>query len=551
MYADITVLRTLDSDWNAILFEDGIVADAFRAAAASLGYSGAAELVGMPYTGLVQQRITSSLMDEIQHALRREGRWVGELKLRKRSGDWFWAECTVRLLDEERESARVLCWFRDVTRRKELEQQLFVSGCYDTLTSLPNRSYFGYRLSIEVDKAARLPSRKLLLLTLDVDRFKIINDSLGHAFGDRVLAAIVRRMQGALDESTLLARTGGDSFAVLMKLDTNESFEPMVDRLLQAVAEPMFIEQNELSVTFSVGASFCPRDTKRAEKLVRNAELALANAKEQGRNTLLYFDEKMNASSMRRLLLPNYLRRAIEREEFEVYYQPKQRLSDGGVYGAEALIRWHSPDLGWVLPTEFIPVAEELGLIGRIGEYVMASACAQARAWQLEGRPIAVSVNLSSKQFQQQELNAIIASILSTAKLPPELLEVELTESSVMQHPKDSALALKRLKDLGVSVSVDDFGTGFSSLNYLSLFPLDTLKIDKSFVQAMALDTKNMALVQAIIDLGHKLGLRVVAEGVETEEQRRWLQSFGCDGIQGYLLSPPIPPAQFQEQFLR
>jgi len=552
MYADGAVLRALDQEWSVVVIEEGVLRDASGKALELLGYADRSEVVGQPFVVLLHQRMTASLQEEINDTIQRAGRWTGEMKLRKKDGDWFWAECAVRSLRSETDGSRAIYSFREISRQKQLEHQVFMSECYDGLTLLPNRAYFGYRLSIEVDKAAKIPNRKLLLLLLDLDHFKLINDSLGHSFGDRILIEIAKRLTACMDDTMLLGRIGGDEFALLLKSESMPSFLPKVHKVIEAITTPIRIEQHELSFTCSAGASYYPHDTKDADNLLKHAELAMAAAKEQGRNMLLFFEKRMNASAMRRLLLPNYLRRAVERQEFELYYQPKQRLRDFEVYGMEALIRWNSPDLGCVLPSEFIPVAEELGLINDIGEWVLRTACAQSRRWQLEGhRPLSVSVNLSGKQFHQQDLSATIASVLDSTGLPPECLELELTESSVMLHPKESAHALKRLKDLGVSVSVDDFGTGFSSLSYLSEFPLDTLKIDRSFVQAMTREAKNAALVEAIVDLGHKLGLAIVAEGVETLEQRDLLLSYGCDCIQGYILSPPIPAEQFREMYLR
>ncbi|MCI3927115.1 GGDEF domain-containing protein [Paenibacillus sp. TRM 82003] len=550
MFQDETVARILDRDWNMLVTEEGHITEATSRAAMALGYQ-MTELLGLPYSQLLLQRMTNNFKEELRQALRTGG-WYGELKIRKKNGSVYWAEGAMHPVGDPSQE-KYLIWFQDINRQKRLEQQVVQSECYDPLTGLPNRAFFLYRLSIEVDKARRNSKWRLLLLLFDVDRFKVINDSLGHAFGDRLLLALVERMKKQTDEKTLLARIGGDSFAALFKTDeAMGTFIPRVRAMLGTADELVAIDQQELTVTYSAGASYFPEDTKTAENLMKHAELAMAEAKEQGRNLLLFFDERMNASAMRRLLLPNYLRRAVERQEFEVYFQPKQRLSDHQVYGMEALLRWHSPDLGWVPPDEFIPVAEELGLIGVIGEWVLRTACDQVARWREEGYDeLTVSVNVSSKQFQHRELKSLVANVLRTTGLSPKRLELELTESSVMLHPKGSSQTLKGLKKLGVSVSIDDFGTGFSSLNYLSLFPLDTLKIDKTFVQAMADGAKNAALVQAIVDLGHKLGLSIVAEGVETPEQRSTLAGFGCDAIQGYLLSPPIPAAQFEALYLR
>ncbi len=551
MFQNEMVVRILDSDWNVLIAEEGVITAATRRALLTLGYD-KEELLGMPYERLFLQRMTDSFRTELREALKTGG-WVGELKLRKKDGSLYWTEGAVRSLGVSREGSKCLFWFYGIHRQKQLEQQVVFSECYDPLTGLPNRAFFLYRLSIEVDKARRSPHRRLLLLLFDIDRFKVINDSLGHAFGDRMLLALVDRMKPLLDDSILLARIGGDSFAVLLKTDdAMGTFLTKAMAILGTADEPVSIDQHELTITYSAGASYFPEDTKTAENLMKHAELAMAEAKEEGRNMLLFFDERMNASAMRRLLLPNYLRRAVERQEFEVYYQPKQHLGDYEIYGMEALIRWHSPDLGWVPPAEFIPVAEELGLIAGIGEWVLRTACEQVVRWQKHGYgALIVSVNLSSKQFQHKELRSMIGGVLRTTGCAPCLLELELTESSVMLHPKESALTLKQLKELGISVSIDDFGTGFSSLNYLSLFPLDTLKIDRTFVQAMSEGPKNAALVQAIVDLGHKLGLSIVAEGVETPEQRASLEEYGCDAIQGYIVSPPIPAVLFEELYLR
>ncbi len=531
---------------------DGRIQNISASLLAMLGYE-RNEVIGRQYAFVIYQKMTSALLLEIRQNLIDNGKWTGEMKIKAKSGDWIWTDCTICLMDDADPGvSRWLVWVVDISRKKELEQQVFMAGCYDELTSLPNRSYFQYRLSIEVNKAKHNPERKLLLVLIDLDHFKVINDSLGHHYGDEVMKTVAQRIRSSSDESVLVARMSGNQFALLFKSMIKQEFMPKVRIVLDGIVEPVRIHHHELSVTASAGAAYYPDDSHDSGSLFKNAELALFQAKEHGRNRILSYDKEMNAAAMRRLLLPSYLRRALERKEFVLYYQPKLRLSDSAVYGMEALIRWDSPNLGRVSPQEFIPLAEELGLIGKIGEWVLQTACGQNKRWQTEGyEPLCVSVNVSGKQFQQKDLDRTISAVLHETGLDPQWLELELTESSVMLYPRESAEALNKLKEIGVSVSVDDFGTGFSSLNYLSIFPLNTLKIDKSFINDLSGNEKNATLVQAIIDLGHKLGLNIVAEGVETPEQLEMLLSFGCDAVQGYYLGHPIAGDEFKKKYLR
>ncbi len=432
--------------------------------------------------------------------------------------------------------------FRDITKRKQAEERLHYLANFDSLTGLPNRPLFSDRLSQALQRAS-WHKRSVAVLFLDLDRFKNINDTLGHAFGDLVLKNVSERLTACIREGDTVARLGGDEFVLILdNLAQEEDTRLIAQKILGALSSPFSVEGHEFFITTSIGIALYPNDGNTYESLIKNADTAMYRAKEKGKNNYQHYSPALNAKISERLALETNLRRALERNEFELHYQPLVAPAWGQVVGVEALLRWKRPGIGMIPPSEFIPVAEETGLILPIGEWVLRTACAQNKAWHSAGLPpIRMAVNLSGGQFQQHNLVETISNILHETGLSPEFLELELTESIIMKSTEVTVTMLRRLDALGIKISVDDFGTGYSSLSYLKRFPVSTLKIDRTFVGDLTTDPDDKAIVKAIITLAHSLKLGVVAEGVETREQLNFLRSLQCDYVQGKLFSTPLP----------
>jgi diguanylate cyclase (GGDEF)-like protein len=430
--------------------------------------------------------------------------------------------------------------------RKRYQVQLEHQANYDALTGLPNRNLLHDRLRQAV-YSQRLP-RAIGVVFMDLDHFKFVNDSLGHSTGDLLLKAMAERLRTVLREGDTVGRVGGDEFVLILNDQSNEEIiYRAMQRISAKVAEPITLEGKELYVTCSAGISIYPQDGRDVDTLLKNADAAMYRAKEHGRSNFQFYTSEMNERVNERLALENALRRALERNELTLHYQQKVDVRTGQVVGAEALVRWLHPEWGLVRPARFIPLAEETGLIVSIGEWVLREACRQSRAWMDAGlQPGVVSVNLSVRQFRQEGLVRTVSRILEETRLDPAQLEMELTESMVMGNVDQAIAVLQGLKQLGVTLSVDDFGTGYSSLSYLKDLPIDTLKIDRSFVRDIGAgeDPDDGVLAQAIISLGHALHLRVIAEGVETDAQMRFLRRHACDEVQGFFYGEPMPPEQ-------
>jgi len=430
--------------------------------------------------------------------------------------------------------------------RKRYQEQLEHQANYDALTGLPNRNLLLDRLKQAV--FAQRHVRSIALVFIDLDHFKFINDSLGHNAGDKLLQHMAERLRSVVRDGDTVSRLGGDEFILILNDQHNEEiiFRAM-QRIITKLSEPVSIDGHELYVTCSAGISLHPQDGPDIETLLKNADAAMYRAKERGRNNFQFYTSEMNQLVNERLALESSLRRALERREFLLHYQPKVDLRTGAIVGAEALVRWQHPEWGLMYPDRFISLAEETGLIVPIGEWVLRTACEQNRAWQDAGlRPVTVSVNLSARQFRQKALFKTVAQILSETGLRPQHLEMELTESMVMHNAEAAITILKKLKEIGVQLSVDDFGTGYSSLSYLKSLPIGILKIDRSFVRDIIArgGRDGGILAQAIISLGHSLKLKVVAEGVESEAQLKFLKAHRCDETQGYYFSKPVPPEE-------
>jgi diguanylate cyclase (GGDEF)-like protein len=433
--------------------------------------------------------------------------------------------------------------------RKRYQVQLEHQANYDALTGLPNRNLLHDRLRQAV-YSQRSP-RNIAVVFMDLDHFKFVNDSLGHGTGDKLLKSMGERLRAVLREGDTVGRVGGDEFVLILNDQSNEEviFRAM-QRISAKVSEPIMIDGKELYVTCSAGISLYPQDGRDVDTLLKNADAAMYRAKEHGRNNFQFYTSEMNERVNERLSLEAALRRALERREFLLYYQQKIDLRSGAIIGAEALVRWNHPEWALVRPARFVPLAEETGLIVPLGEWVLHEACRQAREWLDQGLgPGVVSVNLSVRQFRQEGLVRTVSRILEETRLDPSQLEMELTESMVMQNVESAIATLQGLKSLGVALSVDDFGTGYSSLSYLKQLPFDTLKIDRSFVRDIGAgeDPDEGAIAQAIISLGHSLRLKVIAEGVETDAQVRFLKRHGCDEVQGFLYGEPVAPEDYAQ----
>jgi len=432
----------------------------------------------------------------------------------------------------------------DITARKVAEEQLLHQAHYDSLTELPNRVLCFDRLELALGQARRNKLR-VAVLFVDLDRFKTVNDSLGHAVGDALLREGARRLAGCLRAGDTVARVGGDEFAVVLtELARPEDARAVAQKMLEAVAAPMQLEGHQIYVTASAGIAIYPDDGAEGDVLLRNADAAMFSAKEAGRNKVQFYTRAMNERAMESLIVENELRRAFERAEFELYFQPKMAIAGARLAGFEALLRWNHPRRGHLPPGEFVPLLEDSGLIVQVGEWVVRAACGQLRAWRHAGLPVVpVAVNVVLKQFLHHDVVAVIAAEIERFGIPPQLLQVEITESDAMKHPDEVVPMLQRLKALGVHIAVDDFGTGYSSLAYLKNLPVDTLKVDRSFVQGLPSNADDAAIARAIVAMGHSLGLKVIAEGVETPAQRAYLAALGCDELQGYLAAPPLAAA--------
>ncbi|MBV8856892.1 MAG: EAL domain-containing protein [Acidobacteria bacterium] len=469
----------------------------------------------------------------------------GELRYCHKTGKEVWAHLGMSLVrDGEARPLHLIFQIQDITDRKRAEEQLLHDAFHDALTGLPNRALFMDHVKMAIQRSRRAGDRFFAALFLDLDRFKIINDSLGHMVGDQLLVGIAHRLEACLRPGDTVARLGGDEFTILLEdLSVTEDAIEVATRVQEAVSQPFNIGGHEVFTTASIGIALSRTGYERAEDLLRDADTAMYRAKMEGKKRHVVFDKAMHDRAMELLQLETDLRRAISRNEFFLNYQPIVCLETGLVSSFEALVRWRHPERGLVMPSDFIPVAEETGLIIPLGAWVLNEACRQMRLWQRQGaadETVAVSVNLSSRQFSQADLIEQVAGALRESGLRPGSLKLEITESMVMENIDTAIDMLMQLRGLGVQLAIDDFGTGYSSLSYLHRFPIDTLKIDRSFVTQMTDNSENAEIVRTIVTLARSLDMAVVAEGVETADQLRQLGDLGCDFGQGYLFSRPV-----------
>jgi diguanylate cyclase (GGDEF)-like protein/PAS domain S-box-containing protein len=457
-------------------------------------------------------------------------------------------DCVAPIHDREGRASGTVIVFRDVSVARAMAKQIAHSAEHDFLTGLPNRMLLNDRISHAISLAPRHRS-KLAVLFLDLDGFKYINDSLGHPVGDKLLQSIAKRLVGCVRGSDTVSRQGGDEFVVLLsELKNVEDAAISARRMLKAVAEAHLIDHHDLHITTSIGVSVYPDDGPDAEALIKNADTAMYQAKENGRQSYQFFKPAMNVRAVERQSVEESLRRALQRREFKLQYQPKIDLGTGAITGAEALLRWIHPTRGLMSPARFIPVAEDCGLILPIGAWVLREACTQARNWMDEGLHFStMAVNVSAMEFRDENFLEGLFEILGETGLDPKYLELELTESVLMKRAESTALILQVLRERGVKIAIDDFGTGYSSLSYLRKFPVDALKIDQSFVRQISTAGDDTTIVTAVIGMARSLKLRVVAEGVETLEELEFLRAQQCDEAQGFYFSRPIPPKRFAE----
>lgn len=480
----------------------------------------------------------------------REGRIVGlanHTVLINRDGRRFAIEDSASpIKNREGEIIGAILVFHDVSEKRILMEKMIHQAYHDPLTGLPNRLLFNDRLSLALAQAHR-NKKMLAVLFLDLDRFKLVNDMLGHAAGDKLLKEVAGKIAGCLRKSDTIARLGGDEFTILLPQPEDEDAVAKVARkILQTFEQPWILGEQEFHITASIGIALYPNDGEDAETLLKHADTAMYRAKDQGRNNYQLYTPAMNAKIIERLTMENDLRRGVKREEFLLFYQPQVNTKTGQIIGMEALLRWKHQERGLVYPAEFISLAEDTGMIIPLGEWVLRNACAQNKAWQDAGiRRVRVTVNLSACQFQQHNLVETVARVMSQTGLEPRWLELEITESALMQDMDLAIKTLQDLKEMGVRISIDDFGTGYSSLNYLKRLPVHALKIDRSFVRDITANPEDAAIVSTVIVLARNLNLKVIAEGVETEEQLAFLQQHQCCEMQGYLFSKPLPAEEF------
>ncbi len=508
-----------------------------------------AEAIGHKTSLLRSGRHKAPFYKKLWGALEKTGFWQGEIYNRRKNGDVFLEYLSISSVKHiDGHPSNYIAVFTDITKRKRAEETIKHMAYFDPLTDLPNRALFLERLNQALIQAQR-NHRILAVLFLDLDRLKVINDTLGHNMGDRLLKAVAARLKGAMRDTDTVARLGGDEFMLLLpEISSPADIDRITSKILDTFKAAFEFDQQELYITTSVGVAIFPKDGTDAETLLKNADTAMYRAKRTGRNNVQTFAPSMKAEDLEQLALGNGLRRALERKEFVVHYQPQIDIENGEIVGMEALVRWQHPEYGLVHPGSFIHWAEDSGLIVPIGEIVMRMACEQNKAWLAAGyQPLKVAVNISARQMKQSNLVQTVARILRESGLPPDCLELELTESVLMDLGGNSMNIPHELKAMGVGFSIDDFGTGYSSLNYLKRLPVNTLKMDQSFVRDLTTDHNDAAIASAVIGLGHGLDLQVLAEGVETMGQLDYLRHLKCDRMQGFLFSEPLPANEFEE----
>ncbi len=509
-----------------------------------LGYS-EADLIGSSLNAITRQE-DLEIADAALKSMLEQQKDLLELEVRhqRRDGGPVWALWNVaRYQDPSDGRVYLLLQLQDITERRQSEEKLRHDAFHDPLTGLPNRALFADHVKLTIARAKRAPSRHFAILFCDLDRFKVINDSLGHMVGDQLLAEVARRLEKCLREGDTVARVGGDEFTILLEdLDSEAEAEEVANRIQAEISSPILLDGREVYTTMSIGLVTGNGDSRDPEDLLRDADTAMYRAKSLGKARHVIFDQTMHASAINLLQIETDLRKALDKGQFFLQYQPVVSLDDFRVCGFEALIRWHHPERGLISPLDFIPIAEDTGQILAIGEWALNEACRQMHRWETAypvAAPLFISVNLSCKQFNHPLLIEQVADVIKRTRISPRRLKLEITESAVMDNIDSATSMLRQLRDIGVQLAIDDFGTGYSSLSYLHKFPIDTLKIDRSFVTRMAENPENIEIVRTIILLAQVLGMAVIAEGVETKEQLKILRDLKCEYGQGYYFSRP------------
>ncbi|MCT4606546.1 MAG: EAL domain-containing protein [Marinisporobacter sp.] len=515
------------------------------------GY-GVEEVIGENPRILRSERHDKSFYEEMWKSLIEKGQWKGHIWNRRKNGETYleWINISA-VKDEKGENIQYVSVFHDLTENVLKEEHIKYQAYHDALTQLPNRELAKDRLNLALAHANK-NNEMFSVIFLDLDRFKRINDTLGHAAGDLLLQAVAKRLRRCMYEGDTVARLGGDEFIIIVEdIKSIQNIISVVHKIFHAFEEPFLLKKDEIYVTASMGISIYPDDGETTENLMKNAEVAMYRVKEKGKNNYQLYRKEMNDKAYEQLAMENDLYKALENNEFVLYYQPQVKTTTGEIVGAEALIRWNHPKLGLVSPAKFIPLAEETGFIVPLGEWVLRKACEQNKYWQKKGlKNIQVSVNLSTLQFKQKDLIEKIVKIMKETEMRPEDLELEITESNAMLDPNFTIKTLKILNDMGIQIAIDDFGTGYSSLAYFKSFPIHKIKIDQSFIRDINKDESTKAIVLAIIGIADSLGVKSIAEGVETKEQLECLREYRCDEIQGYFFSRPVNAFEFEKMLI-
>jgi len=515
------------------------------------GYT-AQEVIGREGRFLVREDLAQPDLQEIRSALREKRSGCALLRNYRKDGTQFWNELHISPVKDATGAATThfVSVINDVSERVNYQKELEYQATHDSLTGLANRNLLNDRITQAIAWAKR-QDLSVGLMLLDLDHFKLINDASGHGAGDEMLKQVANRLSHCVRETDTVARLGGDEFVIILTdLPETGDVDIVAEKILAALARPFEINGHDVFVTASIGISLYPRDGDHGEILLRYADIAMYRVKEHGRNSVRQFIPEMGVTAISRLNMEGALRRALERHELTLHYQPKIELATGTIVGAEALVRWHHPQIGLIHPIEFIPLAEETGLILPLGEWVLAEACRQQVSWKKSGMAdLKIAINMSPRQFRQEDLSDRVAAIFAETGADPSHVTLELTESMVMQDVNSTLVALRALKKLGVSISLDDFGTGYSSLSYLRRFPIDELKIDKSFINDIHENPDDAAIASAIIAMALSLSLSVVAEGVEKKEQAELLRKMGCSQVQGYYFGRPMDAAGFAARY--
>jgi diguanylate cyclase (GGDEF)-like protein/PAS domain S-box-containing protein len=546
--------KIIESSNEAIVITDSKakIVDVNKSFSSVTGYK-REEIIGKDPLCISSEREEAKVLWEIRKTVRKTGHWQGEIWNRRKDGEIYPVLLSISsVTDDDGLVTHYVGIFSDITKMKQTEERLQQLAHNDPLTGLPNRVLFRDRMEQAILQAER-NERMAVLMLLDLDRFKNINDTFGHKVGDELLVAVGERLRTCVRKSDTVARFGGDEFTIVLSGVTETRAAAEVSKkIIETLAQPFELDGRQLFITASIGIAVYPEDSFEPDRLLQNADTALYHAKQQGRDNFEFFSQELNVKVLKRLELELDLRGALERKEFTLYYQPIVDIETGRISCAEALLRWIHPRRGLLHPESFIPVAEETGLIVPLGEWVLENACAQGKAWQEIGLPpLPVAVNISGRQFGETDLVPSILKILERTELDPLHLELELTETVSGGNAEETVVRFNELREHGIRISIDDFGTGYSSLSYLKRFPIEKLKIDRSFVRDIASDPDDAAIVQAIVGVAHGLNLKVVAEGVETEEQLEHLGRYGCDEWQGYFFCEPLPAIEFTQMMLK